>query len=279
MKLYIIDDDITVIKMIEEIILDNNLGEIAGMSTDSVHALEEVTLLKPDLLLIDLLMPELDGISFVEKISKLNPNMKCVMISQVSSKKIVGDAYEKGITFFIGKPVNKKELTHVVLNIKHQIQLERNLENIRDLINHTEPVLNFSKREKIDDERKYKLIFSKLGILGEAGCEDLIKICEFIRSSNNALQLKLMDITNELTDNPKAMEQRIRRTVNKGMSNVASLGIEDYLNETFVKYSNTLFDFDQVRMEMEFARGKNKSGGKINIKKFIDNLLLIVEEM
>lgn len=279
MKLYIIDDDIAVIRMIEEIILDSNLGEIVGMSTNSVHAMEEVTLLKPDLILIDLLMPELDGISFVEKISKINPKVKCVMISQVSSKKIVGDAYEKGITFFIGKPVNKKELTHVILNIRHQIQMEHNLENIRDLLNHTGSSLVNMHHEKVGDERKYKLIFSKLGILGEAGCDDIIKICEFYRTNRNVLQLKLMDITNELTDNPKAMEQRMRRTINKGMSNVASLGVEDYLNETFVKYSNTLFDFDQVRMEMEFARGKSKTGGKINIKKFIDNLLLIVEEM
>jgi len=88
-----------------------------------------------------------------------------------------------------------------------------------------------------------------------------------------------MDLTNELSDNPKAMEQRIRRTINKGLSNVANLGIEDYLNETFVNYSNTLFDFDQVRLEMECVRGKKTSGGKINIKKFLDNLLLIAEEM
>jgi two-component system response regulator YcbB len=46
-----------------------------------------------------------------------------------------------------------------------------------------------------------------------------------------------------------------------------------------VKYSNTLFDFDQVRQEMEFIRGKRSTGGKINIKKFMDNLILLVEEM
>ena len=91
--------------------------------------------------------------------------------------------------------------------------------------------------------------------------------------------MKLKDLSGGLSENPKAMEQRIRRTINKGLSNIANLGIEDYLNETYVKYSNSLFDFDQVRQEMEFIRGKRITGGKINIKKFMDNLILIVDEM
>ena len=91
--------------------------------------------------------------------------------------------------------------------------------------------------------------------------------------------LKLKDLSHDLSSNPKAMEQRIRRTINKGLSNIANLGIEDYLNETYVKYSNTLFDFDQVRLEMEYIRGKKSAGGKINIKKFMDNLILLAEEM
>ncbi len=284
MKLYIVDDDSTVIKMIEEIILDNALGEIVGMSSNSINALEEVCLLKPDLVLVDLLMPDLDGITFVERLLIRSPCTKSIMISQVSSKKIVGDAYEKGITFFISKPVNKKELTQVIRNIGNQIKMENSLNRIKKVFLMDDGLLSNKEEIKFhehsEDDKKYKMIFSKLGILGESGCEEIIKICHYIKNNGSSgNQLKLMDLTNELSDNPKAMEQRIRRTINKGLSNVANLGIEDYLNETFVNYSNTLFDFDQVRLEMECVRGKKTSGGKINIKKFLDNLLLIAEEM
>lgn len=284
MKLYIVDDDSTVIKMIEEIILDNNLAEIIGMSSNSLNALEEVCLLKPDLVLVDLLMPELDGITFVERLLERSPSTKSIMISQVSSKKIVGDAYEKGITFFISKPVNKKELTQVIRNIGNQIKMEISLNRIKKVFMMDDGLLSNSDENKTrdhsEDEKKYRMIFSKLGILGESGCDEIIKICHYMKNKSfSSTPLKLMDLTNELSDNPKAMEQRIRRTINKGLSNVANLGIEDYLNETFVNYSNTLFDFDQVRLEMECVRGKKTSGGKINIKKFLDNLLLIAEEM
>ncbi len=51
----------------------------------------------------------------------------------------------------------------------------------------------------------------------------------------------------------------MRRTIGMAMSNIANLGIEDYMNEIFVEFSNTLFNFEQVRREMEYIRGgKNK---------------------
>lgn len=288
MRIYIVDDDESIIKMIEEIVLDGNLGEIIGTSHQSVLALDEVCLLKPDILIVDLLMPELDGITFVERFKRINPASKCVMVSQVSSKKIVGEAYEKGITFFISKPVNKKEIRQVIKNLTEQITLEKNMKKIKQVLAleeiqhpyHAHSELHPQKELELDIEKKFKMIFSRLGILGEVGCDDIIKLCFHIMNSQiSTSSLKLKDISSDMSSNPKAMEQRIRRTINRGMSNIANLGIEDYLNETYVKYSNTLFDFDQVRLEMEFIRGKKSSGGKINIKKFMDNLILLAEEM
>ena len=286
MRIYILDDDIGIVRMVEEIVIDEKLGEVIGTSDNSLVAIEEVCLLKPDILLVDLLMPEMDGITFVEKFKAICPQSKCVMISQVSSKKIVGEAYDKGITFFISKPVNKKEIMQVIRNLNEQLTLENHLKKIKQVLSmsdHVSVTQEYSFPEKSKDneiEKKFKMVFSRLGILGEVGCEDIIKLCSHImHSEKSSSTIKLKDLSGDLSDNPKAMEQRIRRTVNKGLSNIANLGIEDYLNETFVKYSNTLFDFDQVRQEMEYIRGKQFAGGKINIKKFMDNLILIAEEM
>jgi len=286
MKIYIVDDDVSIVKMIEEIVLDGNLGELVGTCDNSLTALDEVCLLKPDILIVDLLMPNLDGISFVERFKQVSPTSKCIMVSQVSSKKIVGEAYEKGITFFISKPVNKKEIIQVIRNLSEQINLENNLKKIKQVLSledhklSTTPSSYHESDLDQDIEKKFKMVFSRLGILGEVGCEEIIKLClHIIRSRTSSSNMKLKDLSGGLSENPKAMEQRIRRTINKGLSNIANLGIEDYLNETYVKYSNSLFDFDQVRQEMEFIRGKRITGGKINIKKFMDNLILIVNEM
>lgn len=51
------------------------------------------------------------------------------------------------------------------------------------------------------------------------------------------------------------------------------LGIEDYMNDVFMEYSNGLYNFEQLKIEMDHIRGKGKSRGKVNLKKFIDGLV------
>ncbi|MGX8797468.1 response regulator [Fusibacter sp. JL298sf-3] len=275
MKFYILDDDISVVKMVEEIVKDSALGEIVGRQTDSLKALEECAVLKPDVLLMDLLMPDLDGITFMERIKKVLPSLKCVMISQVSSKKMVGEAYDGGITFFVNKPINRKEVRHVLNNIAEGYRLETTLAQIKAVVGHAGQM----PAVESNHEKKYRIIFSRLGILGESGCDEIYKCCMYLQSSAvEDKSPKLMEMTQAIFDNPKAAEQRIRRAISKGLSNIATLGVEDYLNDVFVKYSNTLYDFEQVRIEMENIRGKSPHKGKINIKKFLDNLMVIVEE-
>ena len=70
------------------------------------------------------------------------------------------------------------------------------------------------------------------------------------------------------------MEQRIRRTASTGMVNLAHLVIEDYSNEIFTEYSNTLYNFEQVRKEMDYIRGKSKKHGNVKIKNFLNALAI-----
>jgi two-component system response regulator YcbB len=81
------------------------------------------------------------------------------------------------------------------------------------------------------------------------------------------------ELCSHFSDNPKTLEQKIRRTATVGMINIANIGIEDYMNEIFTEYSNGLYNFEQVKIEMDFIRRKSKKRGKINIKKFIDGIV------
>ena len=55
--------------------------------------------------------------------------------------------------------------------------------------------------------------------------------------------------------------------------NLSENMIEDYMNEIFTEYSNGLFNFEQVKIEMDFIRGKSQKRGKVNLKKFIDGIV------
>ena len=273
-RVYIVDDDIAVVKALENIIEDKDLGNVVGFNTDGLEAVEEIKNLIPDIVLVDFLMPKIEGVELVKKIREENLDIKFVMISQVDSKDMVGKAYKSGIEFFINKPINIIEIERVIKNVSRTLQMDRKLKSIESLFRKEKEVERQDNR--IDrDELYIKSILSRLGIMGEKGSEEILKICNYlIKSKSSIMDVKLKKICDIIFENPAAAEQRIRRAVKKGLSNMASLGIEDYLNETFTRYSNRLYDFQEVRAEMDYIRGKTKTPGRISVRKFIDGLMI-----
>ena len=133
MKIFIIEDDISVIGILEDIVERSGLGTVCGDSGDGLPDPERVLALEPDLILIDLLMPEKDGIQVVRELKERGCGAKFIMISQVSSKELIAKAYTAGVSFFIQKPINLIEVRQVITNIKEQIDNEQALKTIQSV--------------------------------------------------------------------------------------------------------------------------------------------------
>ena len=275
MRIYIVEDDLAIINILEDIIETQNLGEICGDCGGEPADILNVLRCKPDVVLVDFFMPVMDGVEFVKELRSVNDRVKCIMISQVSSKELISKAYSAGIDFFINKPINLIEVTSVLKNVERQLENERTLDNIRKMF-----MTEINQMSSVGDRsdsygKKLKYILNRVGMSGEKGCPDIIKICEYLHSNQIPVsQLSVSQMCEKVSDSPKNMEQRIRRAIAAGMSNVAHMGIEDFMNETFATYSGTLFSFEDVKAEMDFIRGKKNYGGKVSIKKFIDGLML-----
>ena len=69
MKFYLIDDDQNIINILKLIIQNRNLGEICGTSLNAEDAMEDLKYVQPDIVIVDLLMPVMDGITFVKQAS------------------------------------------------------------------------------------------------------------------------------------------------------------------------------------------------------------------
>ena len=279
MRIYIIEDDITVISILEDIVEQNDLGTVCGDTADAPPDLEGILAADPDLILVDLLMPGKDGIQVVRELKEGGSRAKFIMISQVSAKELISKAYSAGIDFFISKPINLIEVRSVLKNVEHQITNEHTLANIRKMFMNEIDHMPKDNKPKADDYgRKLKYVLNRVGMSGEKGCPDIIRICEYLHENRIPVSsLSVAQMCEAVSDSPKNMEQRIRRTIAAGMSNIAHMGIEDFMNETYTLYSGTLFSFEDVKAEMDYLRGKRASGGKVSIKKFIDGLMLEVE--
>ena len=273
MRIYIVEDDKNIIKILERIIIDKKLGDIVGSAQDGITALEEIKSLKPDIVLVDLLMPGMDGISLVKEAKSIEPKIQYIMISQVSSKDMISKAYESGIEYYISKPIDVIEVQTVVRKVQEKIEINKKLNQIQSLLTNETSESNIEKTTE-DSIAGIKRVMQKIGIIGEAGTQDIINIAKYLIDNNKTMSdFTVKEICSKFTDNPKTMEQRIRRTATVGMINLANLGIEDYMNEIFTEYSNGLYNFEQLKIEMDYIRGKGKKRGSVNIKKFIDGIV------
>lgn len=271
MKIFIVDDNENIITILEQIIADKELGEVIGTAPDGVIASKEIKNLNPDIALVDLLMPGLDGLNLVQQIKKVLPNIQFIMISQVTSKDMVSKAYAVGIEYFITKPIDAIEVQIVIKKVIEKIQMNEKLYQIESLFNGGE--LKTSRNTE-DNVTQIKRVMQRVGILGEVGSRDIIAAVEYLMDTNqNMSNLTVQELCSKFTDHPKSMEQRIRRTATTGLINLASLGVEDYMNEIFTEYSNSLYSFEQVKAEMDYIRGEDEKRGTVNIKKFLDGIL------
>ena len=133
MRIYIIEDDTSVISVLEDIVEGNSLGTICGDSGGGAADLHQIMALAPDLILVDLLMPQKDGIRIVRELKEMGCRAKYIMISQVSKKELVAKAYLAGVDFFISKPINLIEVRQVIRNVSQQLENERNLHMIQSV--------------------------------------------------------------------------------------------------------------------------------------------------
>ena len=241
---------------------------------NAAEALEDLPSAKPDIVIVDLLMPEMDGISFVKQARKIVPDASYIMLSQVSSKDMIASAYEAGIEFFIQKPINSVEVEVVIKKVSDGLSMKRMVRKMQNIfMEDTSPATVTVPDNSEQIENSLRTILTRIGIIGDIGSKDIISIVKYlVDHQDNADSLTVSDLCSRFCDTPKSMEQRIRRTAFNGLVNLAHLGLEDYSNEIFVDYSSTLYNFEQVRKEMDFIRGKTDKHGNVRIKQFLNAL-------
>lgn len=102
-KILIVDDAAFMRMMIKDI-LSKNGYEVVGEAQDGAVAVEKYKELKPDLVTMDITMPEMDGIAALKEIKKFDANAKVIMCSAMGQQAMVIDAIQAGAKDFIVKP-------------------------------------------------------------------------------------------------------------------------------------------------------------------------------
>ena len=98
-------------------LMDSFEGVAASEASNGNEALSEYKRLKPNIVLMDIVMPGLEGVETVKRICSQDPKARVIMISSVSYQEKVAEAISAGAKWFIPKPVTTEELRRAIQNV------------------------------------------------------------------------------------------------------------------------------------------------------------------
>ncbi len=98
-------DDAPIIRlMIKDILVECGGYDVVAEASNGREAIERYKELKPDLVTMDIIMPEMDGIQALEEILKFDPKAKVVMVTAIDQRESLMKAIRLGATDYIVKP-------------------------------------------------------------------------------------------------------------------------------------------------------------------------------
>jgi two-component system chemotaxis response regulator CheY len=89
-------------------------GQVVGEAGDGCTAITEYARTKPDIVLMDITMPQMEGIEAVERIVQEHPEARIVMVSSVGYQDNILAALQKGARHFVQKPVKPDALYEII---------------------------------------------------------------------------------------------------------------------------------------------------------------------
>ena len=116
-KSILICDDAAFMRMMIKDILTKNGYNVAGEAENGAKGVEKYNELKPDLVLMDITMPEMDGIEALKAIKSADSNAKVIMCSAMGQQAMVIESIQAGAKDFIVKPVQADRVLEAVKKV------------------------------------------------------------------------------------------------------------------------------------------------------------------
>lgn len=172
--------------------------EVLGIARDGNEAIEMVTATQPDILLLDVIMPHLDGLGVLEKIYESNMDKKplCIMLSAVGQDKITQRAIELGAQYYVVKPFDINLLLKRVKDLKNfrpsQFKNTTVSNSSREI---KAPYIEISPENKKNEENLEALVTN---VIHEVGVPAHIKGYQYLREAI-MMVVNDIDIINQIT--------------------------------------------------------------------------------
>ncbi len=103
-------DDLSFMRMVQKEILSERGYNIIGEASDGIEAVEKYKKLKPDVVILDITMPNMNGLEAMKKILDFDPEAKIIICSALGQQKLIVEAIKAGVKDFIVKPFKPERM-------------------------------------------------------------------------------------------------------------------------------------------------------------------------
>lgn len=111
-KILVVDDDVDITRVVTKM-LSHEDHEVETASSGE-EALEKITFRKPDIILLDIMMPRMNGLEVLRKVKEIDPSIYIIMITAFGDIDSYLDAMEWGAFEYMNKPFETEELLRMI---------------------------------------------------------------------------------------------------------------------------------------------------------------------
>ena len=225
----IADDNERMLQLLEDIVESDDELSVVGTAKDGDEVFQIIKEKQPDVVLLDIVMPKLDGLGVLEKVNRdesIKKHPAFIMISAIGQESITEDAFNKGADYFIMKPFDNDM---VIKRIKHVRDQKINAQNKK-----------VSAYEKVETLSAETLESEVTEIIHEVGVPAHIKGYQYLREAiimsvndmemlNSITKILYPGIAKKYDTTPSRVERAIRHAIEVAWSR----GKMDTIDEMF----------------------------------------------
>lgn len=227
----IVDDNERMVELLKDILEEDTEIEVIGTAYDGLEAIEVIEEKEPDLVLLDIIMPKLDGLGVMEKIRNRTDLKKVpsfIVVTAIGSESVTENAFELGASYYIMKPFDNNTLLSRIKQIK--------VGNKNRLIDVRKQMVYDNRRDYIE----HNLESDVTNIIHEIGVPAHIKGYQYLRDAimmsvndgevlNSITKLLYPSIAKQHKTTPSRVERAIRHAIEVAWSR----GKMDTIDELF----------------------------------------------
>lgn len=127
-KVLMIDDNVELIEAVKEYFKSSKLIEISDSANDGVEGIKKIETSIYDVIILDLIMPNKDGLYVLEEMKNKNINKKVIVATSYNSGEVIREVSDYGVNYYILKPFDFTDLEKRILDLANKKSKSKNID-------------------------------------------------------------------------------------------------------------------------------------------------------